>query len=271
MRRGSPGLRCGRGPLPHLRLLHHIDERDHWRKNEIRCGGLETPGSGVMTNTMRTFVGAVALLLLGTLAGADAATINFDDGTAPTSGPEPVQPYNVDGVQSGFSNATYVSYSKLGIVGPDFPEISGNLAIQQYVYTGTHYLPVLVDFSSDVSSVSIWAITTGGSTQSTSTSLTAYDKNDVIIGQASAIVGGNYPTAPAGADFARLLSVSAPDIARIELQGFLSAGGSNGFFVSFDDLRVFPAASAVLLPPAFMLFGTGMVLLCSMGLHRRSS
>jgi hypothetical protein len=165
----------------------------------------------------------------------------------------------VDGVHIAFSDATYVSYSKLGIIGPDFPGVSGNLAIQQYVHTGTFYLPISAAFNAAVGFVSIWAITTGGSTQSTRATLTAYDENDGVLGQSSAMVGGNYPTAPAGADFARLLSVSAPNIARIKMAGFLSAGGSDGFFVRFDDLTVQPGAiAAIPLPAAIWLFLTGL-------------
>jgi len=188
---------------------------------------------------------------------AQAVTINFDDGTAPTSGPEPVNTYSADGIQVAFSDATYVSYSKAGIVGPDFPDISGNLGIQQSFWTGSFYRPVTATFSGAkaVDFVSIWAITTGGSTQSTTATLKAYDDGGNLLGQSSGVVGGNYPTVPAGADFARLLSFTAPNIAKIELTGFLSAGGVNGFHVTFDDLTF----SAVPIPPAIYLFGSGLI------------
>jgi len=213
-------------------------------------------------------LGAVCAAVMSVISlPLDAATINFDDGTAPTSGPEPVNTYSADGIQVAFSDATYVSYSKAGIIGPDFPDISGNLGIQQYFWTGSFYRPVTATFSGAkaVDFVSIWAITTGGSTQSTTATLKAYDDGGNLLGQSSGVVGGNYPTAPAGADFARLLSFTAPNIAKIELTGFLSGGGVNGFHVTFDDLTF----SAVPIPPALYLFASGLLGL--VGVARRKA
>ena len=69
-----------------------------------------------------------ALIVTAMTTHVAAAVINFDNGTAPTAGPELVKPSDVDGVHISFTNATYVSYSLPGVAGP-LP-ISGILGIQ---------------------------------------------------------------------------------------------------------------------------------------------
>jgi hypothetical protein len=60
-------------------------------------------GRGLIMKSKLLAVAASVLLA----SVANAAIIDFEDGTAPVNGPVPVHSYNVGGIQISFANATY--------------------------------------------------------------------------------------------------------------------------------------------------------------------
>ncbi len=203
---------------------------------------------------------AAALVAGGMLGGpittglaAPIYTIDFEDGTAPTAGPEVVAHYSVGGIDLDFIGAGYRSSPKA---------TSGNLGITQYVpvYNGQAFIgfePIEVTFSEAVSAVSVYSIYAAGNWDGLITSsITAYDGAGNVVGSDSFshvdeyIIGIPY-----------LLSVDAAAIYSISLSGYVFVSDGLGNSVTFDDLSIAP----VPLPAAAWLLLSAFGGLCLMG------
>jgi hypothetical protein len=189
--------------------------------------------------------GALAALVVyclgSSLACASTIVLDFEDGIQ--NGLSPVHNYTVGGFQFIFSDAYYDDRTTFASF---FPwALSGHMAITQFGPLG-NFPPIVVSFSLPVTDVSIRVLGGAPAANVITSFLRAYGPGDVLLASDS-YTNDNII-------YSGLLSVSAPDIVKVELDGQLWFNSDNGIQASFDDLTVTPTP----LPAALPLFATGL-------------
>lgn len=214
------------------------------------------------------FQALLASVLALSPLSASAITLSFEEGLSFGLGLGPVSVHAYTEDNSGhvvsIANATYIDTYRYDLStgtyrcgSDDFCATSGRVAISPYLvdsHDGSFwgFKPINASFNFSANSVSIWAISPLGRINS---SLQAYDEYGQLVGISS--FTGLPSDQNSGYPYKVLLTVAAPNIRSIVIDGQYWTNGASGWQAAFDDLTVTPIPEPEMV--SMFLVGLGIV------------